>query len=124
MENIMFSSIGSFLNVSSIDQKRKYLSILDGSAPLSVIIKEKEYIVRGSIISELDTAFLYVLKNNMQQRIEVSRNPDYPDILFFESYRDNHNIDTVSILKRDESLNMSSLFDGFMSILDEQTQEF
>ena len=120
----MFSSIGSFLNVSSIDQKRKYLSILDGSAPLSVIIKEKEYIVRGSIISELDTAFLYVLKNNMQQRIEVSRNPDYPDILFFESYRDNHNIDTVSILKRDESLNMSSLFDGFMSILDEQTQEF
>lgn len=120
----MFSSIGSFLNVSSIDQKRKYLSILDGSAPLSVIIKEKEYIVRGSIISELDMAFLYVLKNNKQQRIEISRNPDFPDILFFESYRDNHNIDTVSTLKRDESLNMSSLFDGYMSILDEQTQEF
>lgn len=124
MENIMFSSIGSFLNVSSIDQKRKYLAISDGSAPLSVIIKEKEYIVRGSIISELDMALLYIIKDNKQQRIEISRNPDYPDILIFESYKNNHEIQDSSILKRDKSLNTSRLFDGYMSVLDEQTQEF
>ena len=119
-----FSSVSSFLNVNSFDQKRKYLYILDGSAPLSVIIKNDDYIVRGSIISELDMAFLYVMKNNKQQRVEISRNPDYPDVLFFKSYRDDHDIESISILKRKESLATKNLFDGFMSVLDEPTQEF
>ena len=119
MNNIIFTSLGDFLNVEKFDNLYKYLNIVEHKNELSVALtlQNKVLGLHVDIVSVMCSIYIFALdKNNKKHWIEIFYNED-KEILRITSYRDNHNLERSTDLFKNQSEHHKFLYEKFRDII-------
>ena len=119
MSNYLFTNLGDFLNVESLNNLYKYLNMVEekNTHSIALNLQNKVLNLKVDIVSVMCSIYIFALdKNNKKHWIEIFYNED-KDVLRIRSYRDNHDLEKSDFVNGKESDKHKYLYEKFRDII-------